>query len=625
MIKISRYALLASLVVCPFLFAEVSRYPSGLFQSMTAESGTERTTEDRARASFLRKYFPQLGSDARWVEEKVFRDRTHVHRTYYLEVKGRRVADHTLKTHFNNDGFIQYATSSWSVPFDAAMLRFPEHRDQGMIEKVIRRQLARRHGAFTGRLTLSPTLWLDKKAGTLRPAFDTEVTGEKEGIYRRLIVDESDGKFLDERRAVRNATVPNQKVYLSSPLGKDITTFDTADLTELTDTSSLSNSFVKVRREQLVSNVRTLYDVDPTIDYTTGPMGDALPFSLDPDDYDATNASTASVHPNHSFDSVNVYYHLTNYRRTIDNYFSTLGLQGNLSAVLTDPLDAIVNFLNLVDGEFDSNNAAYIGQTCRTSPATIARCLVFFMPATIPTRACGDGSVQFVKFYHLAREANVIVHEFQHYLTDRITGMIPGSGDLYNVGDALHEGYSDYFGASEVEALDPTQGTSIGKYSFQNCSPIIRDVSTLRVYKNDEEDADPHSSGLSWASGLWNLRAEFGKEVADILAYKSLFFLSTEPSFVEAVESLVKADRAQYDGAHVARIRRLFYDEIKFVGGQSGIYRDVENGIVEMGFRGCSSTHLTTSRSGWISILLLTVWLFGTVRAGGWMIRRKTR
>jgi hypothetical protein len=180
----------------------------------------------------------------------------------------------------------------------------------------------------------------------------------------------------------------------------------------------------------------------------------------------------------------------------------------------------------------------------------------------------------------------------------------------------LHEGYSDYFGASQISGLSGQTVTKVGEYAFQQCTPIQRDLATVRVFNNSGVESDPHVAGLSWASGLWKLRTEMGQATMDKIAIKSQFFLSTKPGFAEAVEALVKADKALNSGSHVARIRQLFYDEIKLGGVPSGMYRDSGSGVYEMGFRSCSHSERKESPLPWASLLIFVLWLVVTLQMG---------
>jgi hypothetical protein len=185
------------------------------------------------------------------------------------------------------------------------------------------------------------------------------------------------------------------------------------------------------------------------------------------------------------------------------------------------------------------------------------------------------------------------------------------------VGDAIHEGYSDYLAASYVSEANNTDATLVGEYALRNCTPLQRELATLKVYDGADELSDPHVSGLVWASALWRLRDEFGVSVADHIAVKSLFYQSTTPGFFDAIEALVKADADLYAGAHETRIRQIFYNEAKFLGSLTDVFQDADNKIVKVGLRGCSAVHTQGGRPAWTATLILgLLWLGATLVVG---------
>ena len=406
------------------------------------------------------------------------------------------------------------------------------------------------------------------------------------------------------------------KVYVVDPIATP--TLSGVSLTNLTgDTQLRSNEFY-VQRDQNVSSVSAV-DIDPNTDFS-----EVSGFSELASDYAHTCTGEASECPNQGFDGINVYHHLSQYRERLNNYLAGMGVT---APFLLDPLPVVVNAMRVdFDGDGiktdETNNAAYYSESCGkdASGNVMNRCLIFLRPAAKSIDLC-DGAVQ---FFDLAREAVVIVHEYQHYVTDTVSAMMPGTLQQPVVGDALHEGYSDYFAASHVSAQSETSVTRIGDYSFANCPALIRDVSRLRVFRNivdysdPDTDADPHNSGLSWASGLWLLRSEIGTQTLDKIALKSLFFLSERPSFLEAVDALAIADETLNEGVHAARIREVFYKEVRFVGGSMDVFRDPSNAIVETGLRGCAVGYSSSVKGSAAAFL---IWLLVTVGAG-WLVRR---
>jgi len=594
-------------------------YPSGLLEREENSPAHGWQSESDALAALFRSYFPDPSTGWEWRKVTRFEDRTHVHGLFDLRFQGVRIVDQLLNTHYHRaGGFLQYVSSSWQTKFSLSRLRPRTGNDESRVRDQFLTYLTSKYGPFTGALHFEPVIWVDELSGEGRSAFEVELSWSKRGLFETLILDSIDGSIRSEKSLVRHYTAVGQQVYLSNPLAGG-GALDTVNLTDLNDSASLQNGFIHVRRDENPL-LPTLKEIDPTILYsTTGTPA----FDPDPNNYGGTTcqASGSATCPNESFDGVNIYYHLDQYRNQLSTTFLALGLDTTVASDMNDPIDVIVNSLSVdLYGTGDptsySNNAAYVNSTCReTFTPTFPRCLVFLRPSTGTTDSCGIGRSPTVEFFDIAREGNAVVHEYQHYITDRITRMIRGSTTLPLVGDALHEGYSDYFGASETTRLSGVPSNQIGAYAFQNCGPLIRDVSVIKEYANSAEDRDPHVAGLSWASGLWSLRAQLGVSGTDQLALKSLFFLPVKANWVSAVESLVQADGALNGGANAALIRTLFYDQIKLVGGQAGFLRDPASGVVEIGFHSCSAVH-ERGAIPFAGFAIFLIWLSVTIGAG---------
>lgn len=593
-----------SLVLCQTSIALESRFASGLLRQFAADDVGD-TGGDQSEAQAVREFlgheFGAFAPDYEWRLASRIVDNTHSHLFYALHYRGRPVLNRNLKLHFNRHGFIEYASSDWAVPISVHFDGDTETRRRARRDDIARAFIAK-FGRAPGRLELRPVVWVSRDSTRAAPAFEVVLSDERRGIFRTFFIDEKTGVNLQEKTTVRFADV--FRINPDAEARQSVTLPGLAG-----GATSLSSSYFKVQRDELVGGSSTLKDVDPTQNFAAagGYFDDPTPAQYDSD----CSGSTATSCPNQAFEAVNVYFHLEGFRERLRDYFTALGATVTLPA---DPLPVIVNSLSVdVDGDGDgsteANNAAYISQPCRDSDPTMTRCLVFLQPAPASSTSCGDGVKQ---FFSVAREAVVVVHEYQHYVTDSITGMAMGQTQT-NVGDALHEGFSDYFAASHVSQVVGSSVTAVGAYAFQNCAAIIRDIGTVKVYDKDSLETGPHYYGWSWASGLWKLRQEFGASVMDKITLKSLFLLSTTPGFMDAVEALVQADKALNSGANAARIRTVFYEEVKFIGGQTGQFRDVGAGVVEVGLRSCAfaASRATHSASAGASGAVLVAWLWG--------------
>lgn len=590
------------------LHAAIEQYSnSGLIRSFEAEPDERQfIDEKRSIEEFKKQHFPFLTERHMWKEVSTLKDGTHSHRTEALYYEGRRVYNHYIRTHYNNRGFLEYVSSSLS--HEVRGYTVTVSRDaQVFWQEKIREEFESTFGRkLNGGVQSEPVLYLDPDSGEMHSALEIHLVNHFPLYVRHLVLDEMTGKVLSEKQNARSVDV-SAKVYTVSPYNSATASSVTLSVTSA---DKLLNSNLHVRREEN-ANSPTLVDITPG-DYTTQ-------ISADPASYNATCTGGSSDCPNQAFDGVNVFYHLSRYRTRIGSYLSDMGVTVNF---LSEPIPTIVNALTLrgyATGEL-TNNAQYV-QGCRAD-GSMPRCMVFFRPTRVSQESselnCNTSTP--VQFHDFAREALVIAHEYQHYVTDMMTFIVFGcdsSGNNCAVGDALHEAYSDYLGASYVTEAAGRNVTLVGEYGLQNCSALQRELATLKVYANDDATKDSHIGGLTWASGFWKLRTEYGVSVVDKLVLKSLTFLSTSPSFVDSVESLVKADNALYDGVHVTRIRQLFYDELKIIAGNSGIFRDSSKGIVEMGTKGCSSVSYSSHPLSAVSTLALFIfWLCSTITAG---------
>lgn len=594
--------------------ANVGAYPSGLLKNFSGQAVSGAHDESSAIGRFLSENFQGMSPRFQWRRISRFQDNTHVHVTYALYYEGRRVLDRHLRVHFNRHGFVEYATSSWEKEFEIAL---PSRSDLGReaILDAVKRPYMERDGFFAGRVSAEPVVWISPRDGSPVAAFFVRASLPGVKAVAPFVADELTGRPIWKPQAGRFVDV-SSRAWTVSPFNatNDLAPV-TVTFTGLESATSLKSTYCHVRRQEDVNNP-ALQEIDPN-----GATLDGA-FSAEPSNYNFECTGDENDCPNQRIDGTNVYHHLSNYRAQVQTYLGTLGVTP-IPMASAEPLEVFINAFGLnTDGNNDPedevNNAGYFPSGCGSAGGvTIKRCLIFLRPETISSQVCGSNK----KFYDLAREALVVVHEYQHFVTDMIVPLTPGGFDpttgqfLRNVGDSIHEGYSDYFAASQVSAAAGTDETLVGEYAFQNCTFYQRDVGVLRPYQNNSAETDAHVAGLTWASGLWQLRKELGRATGDLLALKSIFFLSANPGFLETVEALVKADKALNAGVNAGRIRQLFYDDLHWSGGASGIFRDSASGLAEVGFKSCNSVPWSGQR-GLPSFVALFLWLSAVIGVG---------
>lgn len=148
-----------------------------------------------------------------------------------------------------------------------------------------------------------------------------------------------------------------------------------------------------------------------------------------------------------------------------------------------------------------------------------------------------------------AEDADVIWHEYAHAIQYAI---IPfwGGGECA----ALGEGFGDYWAASygrslqEWAAEDPEYQWVFG---WDGHNPywsgrILNDNGTYPF-----PSGSVHIAGQIWAAALMGIRDDLGRDIADRLAVKSLYYLAPEVTATDNAEALLQADRDLYGGVHL--------------------------------------------------------------------------
>jgi zinc metalloprotease ZmpB len=167
-----------------------------------------------------------------------------------------------------------------------------------------------------------------------------------------------------------------------------------------------------------------------------------------------------------------------------------------------------------------------------------------------------------------AEDADVIWHEYGHAIHYTI---VPGWGG----GDcaALGEGYGDYWAGSYARSLDQwgvndPQHAWTFKWDGHNEFWEGRILNDARRYPFD--GLSPHTAGQIWASALMDIHDQVGRDVADRLVLKSLYYLSNGISARDAAYALLQADIDLYDGSHLGLLHRVLGTERGFLPPESG-------------------------------------------------------
>lgn len=175
----------------------------------------------------------------------------------------------------------------------------------------------------------------------------------------------------------------------------------------------------------------------------------------------------------------------------------------------------------------------------------------------------------------------VIVHEYGHGISTRLTGGAGNSGCLQNQ-EQMGEGWSDYYGL--VMTIEPgdlgTDSRGIGTWLVGQApngpgirsQPYDTDTNTYS-YNSIQSESIPHGVGSVWAMMLWDMTWDLidvygfdpdiyngtgGNNIAMTLVTEGLKLQPCSPGFVDGRNAILAADQAIYGGANQCLIWEAF-------------------------------------------------------------------
>lgn len=171
-------------------------------------------------------------------------------------------------------------------------------------------------------------------------------------------------------------------------------------------------------------------------------------------------------------------------------------------------------------------------------------------------------------------DAGVIIHEYTHGVSTRLAGTDNTIGLGSNQGSGMGEGWSDFFAMSFLTGSDkPLDGPiAIGSYVTQRARGVRAypystsfDVNPL-TFADLQANSEVHAQGTVWCAMLWEMRQSFikrygfdaGRQAAEQLVINGLKFTPLVPTFIDARDAILLADRATNNGANQDLIWRAF-------------------------------------------------------------------
>lgn len=313
----------------------------------------------------------------------------------------------------------------------------------------------------------------------------------------------------------------------------------------------------------------------PVFDFPFGPTGNDVQDLLNQQPTSYTNASVVNLFYWNNFMHDKLYQlgfteAAGNFQR---NNFGRGGEEGD--PVLADALDGAA-----LPDPFHRNNANFYPPPDGIS----GRMQMYVWDGPVPNR---DGSL----------DAEIVLHEYTHGLTDRLVGGGVGITELQTAG--MGEGWSDFYALSLLSEPrdDPRATYAAGGYAayrfddltenyyfgirrypyttdltknpltFKDIDPTQADahfgIPKNPIYAGSESmPEEVHFQGEVWCSMLWEMRANLidtygwytGNQLALQLVTDGLKLCPPNPTFVEARDAILEADRILTGGANEADI-----------------------------------------------------------------------
>ncbi len=157
----------------------------------------------------------------------------------------------------------------------------------------------------------------------------------------------------------------------------------------------------------------------------------------------------------------------------------------------------------------------------------------------------------------IAYDGQTVIHEYSHGVTNRLVGGGASTSCLAGTQSmALDEGWADYFASSYFN--DPVQSSWLSADAARGIRRHSYEGYTLTYEDFANEGAESHRDGELWAAALWDLRKTLGQTAADKLVIRGLALTPCRPSFIDARDAILAADKALNNSANRARIYEVF-------------------------------------------------------------------
>lgn len=227
------------------------------------------------------------------------------------------------------------------------------------------------------------------------------------------------------------------------------------------------------------------------------------------------------------FEDVNAFYHLTMLRQHLEQLgYASLGASQL-------PVDA-----HALNGDDQS----------------------MFLPTPTPRLVFGEGGVDD------AEDADVIIHEYIHYLSYSASGSTFSGFER----QAFEEGHCDYLAASYSRAIDAYNWFNVFSWDGHNEFWSGRVVNSNKVYPNDL-GSNIHLAGEIWSAAMMEIWEALGRDYTDKLALEAMYSWSVDMTMPEAALTILQADEVISGGAN--------YDVIYAIFVARGLLGDLDDNV----------------------------------------------
>ncbi|MEX0812703.1 MAG: T9SS type A sorting domain-containing protein [Chitinophagales bacterium] len=431
--------------------------------------------------------------------------RSNAHSIHILtqqSYKGYPVYGAQFKINYQKNGkILSYSNGFFSIPNELkAIATEPGNLDE---RAIVQQWLSDKNWTIE-QLDITPT-WLFWN-GQLQAVLKINVNDPEEAYFSEWLVN-AQGQSISEKdlnsyqgsRATANATVffPDPVSSAETYYGGDY--IDSNDWDNPALTNELKNVTIDVFHNSLTGTYHLQSNFLKIEDLGSPNIAPPAP----------NNPNFNFTRGQNSFEAVNTYYHIQRFAKHIES----LGFNNLL-------IDQV---------EVDANG--------KTDDQSI------FSPMNPPKIYFGEGGIDD------AEDANVVVHEYGHYLSHAAAPFTNSGFDR----TGIDEGLCDYFAVSYSKADNVFRWFDVFTWDGHNEFWSGRSAQSTKKYPDDMVSSY-HLNGEILSSAMMRIQNEIGKNAADAIMVQVIYSLYENMKMINAGNLILQADTILFSGAHYCSI-----------------------------------------------------------------------